>query len=344
MRGILAYVLLALLALVVAGGMVMRARQRRYRVSYTVGPTVPATIGATLLEISRINNVPHTAVCGGRARCSTCRVRIDKTAADLPPRTPAEAATLKRIHAADDVRLACQLRPHGDLTVTRLVQPPEAQRAPSLSDPDEAGVERTLAILFLDIRGFTGLSEARLPYDTVFLLNRFFTETGGATKAAGGWVDKYLGDGLMALFGMNQTSAEACRAALSAVVGIDAALQRLNDELSGEIPAPLRIGIGLHVGPLVIGRIGHPASATTTVIGPAVNVASRLESLTKEHGVQIIASTALCELAGIPPDAFARMDVAVRGASEPVSVTLIPRGQDLVEALKIGSGQPPEQS
>jgi adenylate cyclase len=76
-------------------------------------------------------------------------------------------------------------------------------------------------------------------------------------------------------------------------VHIDAALERLNSELQNELSAPLRIGLGLHVGPLVLGRIGHRASASTTVIGPAVNVASRLESLTKEHGVQIIASAAV---------------------------------------------------
>ena len=273
-----AWTLLAALALTLAFRAALQLRHRRIRIAYAAGPTVTAPIGPTLLELSRTYRVPHTAVCGGRARCSTCRVRVDRTARDLPAMTQAEEATLKRIHADPDVRLACQLRPRGDLDVTRLVKPPDEKRPAFAADSEAAGVERTLAVLFLDIRGFTTLSEARLPYDTVFLLNRFFGEVGGALTASGGWIDKYLGDGLMALFGLNQSTEAACRAALDAAMRIDAVLDRLNRELGDEIASPLKIGIGLHVGPLVLGRIGHTSSAATTVIGPVVNVASRLES------------------------------------------------------------------
>ena len=169
----------------------------------------------------------------------------------------------------------------------------------------------------------------------MFLLNRFFGEIGEATNAAGGWIDKYMGDGMMALFGINQPADAACRSALFASMHIDAALDRLNRELTNELSSPLKIGIGLHVGPLVLGRIGHRASAATTVIGPAVNVASRLESLTKEHGVQIIASSAVTEKAGLPADAFPEIAVTVRGTSEPVRVRLIARGGDLAPFLTV---------
>lgn len=328
-----AWALLAGLALVLALRAVSQLRHRRIRIVYSAGPVVTAPVGPTLLEVSRTNRVPHAAVCGGRARCSTCRVRIDRTARDLPAMTQAEEATLKRIHADVGVRLACQLRPRGDLDVTRLVKPPDARRQSFAAGDEGAGVERTLAVLFLDIRGFTSLSETRLPYDTVFLLNRFFGEVGGALSASGGWIDKYLGDGLMALFGLNQSTESACRAALDAAMRIDAVLDRLNRELGSEIASPLKIGIGLHVGPLVLGRIGHGASAATTVIGPVVNVASRLEALTKEHGVQIIASAALAERAGLALDAFPSTSVTVRGTSEPVTVLLIPRGKDLAPLI-----------
>ena len=328
-----AWTLLAALALTLAFRAALQLRHRRIRIAYAAGPTVTAPIGPTLLELSRTYRVPHTAVCGGRARCSTCRVRVDRTARDLPAMTQAEEATLKRIHADPDVRLACQLRPRGDLDVTRLVKPPDEERPAFAADSEAAGVERTLAVLFLDIRGFTTLSEARLPYDTVFLLNRFFGEVGGALTASGGWIDKYLGDGLMALFGLNQSTEAACRAALDAAMRIDAVLDRLNRELGDEIASPLKIGIGLHVGPLVLGRIGHTSSAATTVIGPVVNVASRLEALTKEHGVQIVASAKLAERAGLALDAFPTASVTVRGTSEPITVLLIPRGSDLANIL-----------
>ncbi|HEX2256333.1 MAG TPA: adenylate/guanylate cyclase domain-containing protein [Afifellaceae bacterium] len=324
-----AWALLALVAATLAIRTVLRRSGPRAHVSYTAGPSLSAPIGPTLLEMSRMFGVPHASVCGGRARCSTCRVRIEDAAPGLAPPAGAEAATLARVNAAQDTRLACQLRPTGDLTVTRLVLPPEARRPLLASALEDSGVERTLVILFLDIRGFTSLSEARLPYDTVFLLNRFFAEIGEAVQASGGWIDKYMGDGLMALFGLNQPTGAACRAALTAAMRIDAALEKLNRELAGELPAPLRIGIGLHVGPLVFGRIGHHASAATTVIGPAVNVASRLESLTKEHGVQIVASAELAEEAGLPAGAFPEAIVTVRGTSAPLKVLLIGRGGEL---------------
>ena len=301
----------------------------RLRVSYAGGPTVTSRAGPTLLEISRAAGVPHTSICGGRARCSTCRVKIEEAKQRQAEPNEAEAATLERIHADPDVRLACQFRPRGDISITRLVRPPEARRGPQLAGADVAGVEQTLAIMFLDIRGFTALSEARLPYDTVFLLNRFFAETGEAVNASGGWIDKYLGDGMMALFGLQQSVEDGCRAALTASMRIDEALDRLNHELEGELTAPLRIGIGLHAGPLVLGRIGHRASAATTVIGPAVNVASRLESMTKEQQVQLIASSELMRRAGMPDRTFRETEVTVRGTSEAMTVALIAHGRDL---------------
>jgi adenylate cyclase len=329
-----AWALRALLAIALAIRVVLHLSRRRIRVRYTDGPTLLAPAGPTLLELSRAYRVPHASVCGGRARCSTCRVRIESTEAALSPITSAEGATLRRIHAEPDVRLACQLRPRGDMTVTRLVRPPDEARPGFATATEAAGVERTLAVLFLDIRGFTTLSEARLPYDTVFLLNRFFTEVGEALIASGGWIDKYLGDGLMALFGLNQPTDAACRAALAAAVGIDAALERLNLELGEELAGPLKIGIGLHVGPLVLGRIGHTASAATTVIGPVVNVASRLEALTKEHDVQVVASSALARRASLDLGAFPTTSVTVRGTSEELAVLLIPRGRDLAPFLE----------
>ena len=158
-------------------------------------------------------------------------------------------------------------------------------------------------------------------------------KSAGRSRAQGGWIDKYLGDGLMALFGLNGRTEDACRAALLAAMRVDAALDRLNGELGSEIASPLKIGIGLHVGPLVLGRIGHPSSASTTVIGPAVNVASRLESLTKEHGVQIVASSALTEAAGLRSDVFPQAVVSVRGSSEALAVVLIARGRELTSFL-----------
>ena len=243
--------------------------------------------------------VPHASVCGGRARCSTCRVGVETGLAELMPPAGAEAMTLASIKAPPHVRLACQIRPREPITVTRLV---DAGTRRGCRQPGAQGIERTLAVLFLDTRGFTMISEKRLPYDVVFILNRLFAEVGEAIKRHGGVIDKYMGDGLMALFGAATGADAGCRQALRAACDIDIALDRLNHEIMDEIGQPLRIGIGIDVGPLVVGHIGHADTASVTVIGSTVNAASRLEALTKEKGCQLIVATDVLARAGVAPE------------------------------------------
>ena len=161
--------------------------------------------------MSRIAGIPHASVCGGRGRCSTCRVRIGgPDRAKLPPPSPEEQKVLARVGAPANVRLACQLRPPpGHYRVTPLLPasagPVEAYRR----QPQAHGGEHYVAILFADIRGFTSISEGKLPYDVVFLLNRYFRATGQAVEAAGGRLDKFIGDGVMAIFGLDQRAARS---------------------------------------------------------------------------------------------------------------------------------------
>lgn len=332
-RGRLAFLALLLGALGVPVARTLRGLAGpRIAVSYRAGPTVRVPPGATLLEISRASGVPHASVCGGRARCSTCRVGIEDGAENLPAPGPAEAETLARVRAAPNVRLACQIRPTADLAVTRLVNPQVSRPIQGFTSPQAQGVERTLAVLFFDARGFTELSEKRLPYDVVFILNRLFAEVGEAIGAEGGHIDKYMGDGLLALFGggeMDEPS-QACRAALRAAHGIDLALERLNRDLATELGRPIAIGVGIEVGPLVVGRIGHPATAALTVIGSTVNTAARLEAMTKEKGCQVIVSQEVMTCAGRVDHGFVRETVAIRGLAAMRDIVLVPRGRDLM--------------
>ena len=302
------------------------ARQRpMVEVTYAGGPTVRGPIGATLLEIARSAGVPHASQCGGRARCSTCRVRIDRSERDLQMPAFAEATTLGAIRAPSDVRLACQLRPQGTLTVTRLVAPPLAgeRLLTRIDDAEASGVERHLAVMFLDLKGFTGLAEKRLPYDVVYLLNRFFAAIGAAIAAEGGWIDKYMGDGLLAVFGRETGLTAGARSALAAAVRIDLALEKLAKELAAEGLDTIGIGIGLHAGPLIVGRIGYRETAGITVIGATVNLASRLESLTREKGCQLIVSRALADAADWDGGTARTETVTVRGQTEPVEILLV---------------------
>ncbi len=284
-----------------------------------------------------MNGIPHTSVCGGRARCSTCRVRIDRGGAGLAPPEPAECATLTRIGASSNVRLACQLRPTGDLGVTRLVAPSAGTLARTgHGEPEADGVEKAVAILFLDVRGFTRISEHRLPFDVVFLLNQFFASVGEAIRTEGGWIDKYMGDGLMAVFGRDSGVESGCREALAAARAIDLALDELNRRLATEVAEGIRIGIGIHAGPVVIGHIGDPASAALTVIGRTVNEASRLEALTKDHGCQLIMSRLVAEHAGIDLSQSMTDTVEVRGAATKIDIVIVPAARDL--QLGVGPG------
>jgi adenylate cyclase len=321
---------LAAVAGLLAARGIARTWTRRVAIQYAGGPLVHGPVGATLLEISRLRRVPHASVCGGRARCSTCRVRIDNGLDQLPLPRFAEAVTLGSIRAPENVRLACQTRPETALTVTRLVAPAAAATRRAHAGANEAaGVERVLAIMFLDVRGFTRISESRLPYDIVFLLNQFFGVIGAAIEAEDGWIDKYLGDGLLAVFGRDCDAQNACRQALRAARRIDTALDDLNARLTAEFGDRLNVGIGIHAGPLVLGRVGHAGSAALTVIGRTVNTAARLESLTKDKTCQLIVSRDAVQAAGWDAKGFPAERIQVRGTTEAVEVIIVSRGRDL---------------
>jgi len=306
----------------------------RVTISYAGGPTVTVPIGPTLLEISRLNKVPHASVCGGRARCSTCRVRIEEGAENLPPAVFPESVTLAAIEAPANVRLACQIRPAKPLVVTRLLRPvgtgPDAAGVP---ESDSSGTEKPLAVLYVNMREFNELTRTKLPYDVVFLLNQFFTAVGTAIRSQGGTVDKYIGDGVIAVFGQRHGVEGGCRQALRAIRAIDLALDHLNSVIGPELGRPVRIAAGLHAGHLILGRIGHGATVDVTVVGPAVKIALQLESLAKERDVQLVLSHDVAQLAGWEPEEHLVSTVEVDGLDEMLEVVDVPRGRDLAVTI-----------
>jgi adenylate cyclase len=189
-------------------------------------------------------------------------------------------------------------------------------------DPEQ-GVEREVAVLFADLRAFTRMAEGRLPYDVVFVLNQYFKAMGEAIEHQGGRIDKFIGDGIMALYGLERGPEQACYQALAAARAMSAALDDLNRRLADELREPLRIGIGLHVGPVILGHMGYGRATTLTAIGDTVNVASRLEALTKEFEVELVVSSRLAEAAKIDLGAFEERRIEVRGRRRPLRVRLI---------------------
>jgi adenylate cyclase len=330
--------LLVVVTACIAWAYAARLAGPKVTIAYSGGPTVKVPQGPTLLEISRSSKVPHASVCGGRARCSTCRVRIDRGAATLPAPAFPENVTLGSIGAPPNVRLACQIRPTGMLMVTRLLRASTTgPEAAELEEADGAGVEKSLAVMFVDLRDFTRFSEKRLPFDVVFVLNEFFAVVGAAIAENGGWIDKYLGDGLLAVFGQRSGIEVGCRQALRTVRAIDLALDHFNAKLEAELGRPLHVGIGIDAGPLLLGRIGYGEVVDFTVIGNAVNVASRLEALSKEKGFQVMLSREVARQAGWEPSAEFTMQLPVRGVAEPVEVIGVARGRDLPASILVAS-------
>lgn len=250
----------------------------------------------------------------------------------LPPPEAAEQRVLSRFGAPANVRLACQLRPPpGEYRVAPLLpagaQPSDAYSGTKLS----LGGERMIAVMFVDLRGFTAFSEKRLPYDVVFILNRYFRAVGQAVEDAGGRVDKFIGDGVMALFGLDVDGARAARQSLDAARRIALAIGDFNESLSGEIDEPLRIGIGVHSGPAIVGDLGHGRATTLTAIGDTVNTASRLEAQSKEFAAQLVVSQDLLDLAGVKLDVGERHEVEIRGREERLRVHVVKEAALLAE-------------
>ncbi len=316
--GLAALLALALLARAVRIG--AERRRGRVRLSYPNGRRIEVAPGTSILDASHMHGIPHAAVCGGRGRCSTCRVRIGTGLETLPPPSLDERRVLARIKAAPNVRLACQTRPCEDLTVTPLLRPTAGPRQSAGRSRAMQGQEREIAVLFADIRGFTTLSEQKLPYDVVFILNRYFQSMGEAVEQSGGRIDKFIGDGVMALFGVETAADTACRQALRAAAAMAEKLEELNEALAADLPAPLRVGIGIHAGPAIVGEMGYGAATSVTAIGDTVNTASRLEALTKEHKSQLIISHRVVELAGIQHANVETVEQAVRGRAESLKI------------------------
>ena len=302
-----------------------RLRERQYQVAirYAGGEVVHAPRGFSVLEASRLGGIPHYSVCGGKGQCSTCRVQIIEGAENLPPPEALEQKTLNRIGATPDIRLACQLRPTGNVSVVPLLTPMAEATMPIYSQTASPGREREIVVFFCDLRHFTALTEARLPFDIVFLLNRYFAIVGRIIEENGGRMDKFIGDGAMALFGLRTTPKEANRQALKAAAAIVREIDKLSAELADELAAPLEIAIGIHAGSAVVGSMGYGSVKNVTAIGDTVNVASRLESVAKEFNSTLVFSEPVAQLSEVDITGVESREIAVRGRGEPLRVYIV---------------------
>jgi len=281
--------------------------------------------GVSVLEACLRYGIPHASVCGGRARCSTCRIRVLGDISVLPPPAGREAHVLDRVGVAANpsIRLACQLRPDVDIGVIPIL--PASMNASLLRKGRRMniGKERYVVSMFVDMRGSTKLAEARLPFDVVFLINRFLAAVSQAALDAGGQPNQFVGDGTLALFGLDVGPEAACRQALRAAAKVAANVEQMNRQMKADLPDPIRYGIGIHGGDVIVGDIGFKEHTVFTALGDPVNVAARLQELTKSLDCRVVISEEVCDAAGIAPAALARREVAIRGREEPMNVCCV---------------------
>lgn len=316
------YLALVALALLARGGRALHERRGgMINLSYGNGRSVRVPRGLTVLEASLRNNVPHASVCGGRARCSTCRIRIIGDCSALPEPSQREAFVLHRVGTDDpSIRLACQLRPDADLSFFQLFLPHAVSADGHAGGPTRIGEERYLVSMFVDMRGSTRMAEKRLPFDTVFIVNRFLGAVSQAVLESGGQPNQFVGDGMLALFGLSVSRREACRQALRAAAQISANIEELNKFLSHDLREPIRFGIGIHGGEVIVGDIGYRDHMVFTALGDPVNVAARLQDMTKTLSCEVVVSDEVRTVAGLAADALPQHEVTIRGRNEPMIV------------------------
>ncbi|MCK9685164.1 2Fe-2S iron-sulfur cluster-binding protein [Scleromatobacter humisilvae] len=276
--------------------------------------------GWSVLEASRSHHVPHVAACGGRARCSTCRVRIVDGDAHCPAPGDMESATLRRIHAAPDVRLACQLRPTGDVAVIPVLAPAGTGRHPAASAP---AVEKALAFACVRWNNFHALSQTMLAQDEVFLVARFRRSVESATHARKAAICNITGDSVTLAFGVAGRPDQACREALLAARAIEQALDTLADVCARQFGARPEFGICVHVGIAALSDVDGAVPHQRVAAGPAVRETQGLQQAVLRQEEKIVLSTDLLRHAGaeawMPGGVEARR---VEGSTHPAAMAV----------------------
>lgn len=254
---------------------------------------VEASSGETILQAALRAGIKLTHACGSNARCSTCRTAILQGLENCSPRTEAEEEIATHLQFKPMIRLACQTCFTGHATVRRLVLDDDDEELAVESMTDEsveaAGEERQVAILFADIRGFTAFAERLLPYDVIHVLNRYYFYIGRIVHRHGGVIDNYMGDGILSVFGLEETERVVSRALQSGLEILQAveAMKPYFESIHGR---SFEVGIGLHYGAVVVGSIGWGAVKRRTIVGDAVNFASRVEAANKNVGTNFLIS------------------------------------------------------
>ena len=259
--------------------------------------SIDVTEEESILIASLRNNVSHLSACGGTGKCSTCRVEVTKGLENCQPRNAVEKKLADKLSFPPNIRLGCQTKIKGDVTYRRLLlDKRDVQLNNQVTEQrlESVGTLRNLTILFCDIRGFTPFSETLSAYDVIFILNRYFSIMREVILRHGGEINNYIGDAIMAIFGLKESRQQSLRA-VSASLEMLKAMDEFKSYLKTAYGSDFDIRVGLHYGEVISGSVGQGEDKKVTVIGDAVNVASRIEAINKEAGTRFLISETVYE-------------------------------------------------
>ncbi len=298
---------LALIGLLVLARLLRDVNERRrksvVRIAYP-GRSVTVPRGWSVLEASRSHGIAHPSMCGGRGRCSTCRVRVVAGAAHCPAAENDERRTLGGIAAPQGVRLACQLRPSGDILVEIVLRIEEGAgwTAPSPRPPP---TESEVAVLFFDLTlPAATLDGSASGHDGIYALGRFHAIVGAVLGTAGGMTLRRAGEHSMALFGLDSDVSQGARQALEAARRIEQQASALREQLIDELDLHAEFSVGVHAGAVVAGTIGEDEESALAAVGEAIDAAARLRQFAASRSARFVISRQAAAAAGIDDPAL----------------------------------------
>jgi adenylate cyclase len=289
---------------------------------------LPIENGQTILDASLAAGIPHYHVCGGKGRCSTCRVVVQEGGEHLSRPNKAEQNLRKKKKFLENVRLACQTKViSNDVKIQRIIRDETDLDLYVYGNHCEnlqtVGDEKAMALFFLDIRNFTPFIEQHLPFDVIHIIRRLNIMFSDIIVKHNGKIIEYTGDGFYAVFGFDEPIKEAVNNAYKAGKQILDSLIRLNENyITKYFDHKIDVGIGLHSGKVIVGKIGVNEYNPYTVMGFPVNVAARLESATKELNNNFIISDYAYKFLSENNNA-PQKQINLKGVSEPFCVRLM---------------------
>jgi adenylate cyclase len=288
--------------------------------------------GESILSASLAAGIPHYHACGGHAKCSTCRVLVEQGSEHLTPYNRRESALRSRIPMASNIRLACQTFVTGSsVHLHRIIRDEDdikmyVEDGVGATSEQQLGMEKELALFFLDIRDFTPFMEASLPFDVIHIMRRLFTLFRKTIEEHGGSIIDTAGDGLYAVFGLKaEWVPEAAEAAVKAGISILDRLEDFNGRyLERHFNHYFEVGIGVHTGRVIVGNIGIGVNNNLTVMGLPVVIASRLQAATRQLNNTMVVSDEAYQLLSAPTSST-EAEVQLKGVLRDVRVRLMGR-------------------